>query len=99
MSQKTVTLVPNKLDLRHRTFALSPTEWSRAVQLVSDEAFRPNTHAGIDRNTTRLFASDLEKSSIVDADRPALAGLCGFLRGAGAAGCLLEHRFQGANAR
>lgn len=93
-----VTLTPSCWDSRNRPFALDVLEWDAAVRLVESTGYRPNTHAGLCRNTTRPFIAALKRviqqERVPEEQRPVMSALLKFLEGPGLGGVTLSRGYK-----
>ncbi len=93
-----ITLQPNSWDTRTKPFTLSVQQWTRAVELVEKQGYRPNTFSGLSRRDVPVFREKLraaiEQESLTVGDRQVLAGLLAFLNGAGVGGFGLSRGFK-----
>lgn len=97
-SKQDVTLTPSSWDSRTRPFAIDALEWDRAVRLVEETGYRPNTHAGLCRNDTRYFIGALKEAiqqgRAKERELPVLTSLIKFLEGPGAGGATLSRGYK-----
>jgi hypothetical protein len=93
-----ITLSPNSFESRPRPFTMDERVWHVAVKLVAETGYRPNTFAGLDRTTTKLFArclrQVLQQRRAKAGDRAVLTALLSFLEGAGAGGTTLSRGYK-----
>ena len=101
MSEATISLSPNRIEFRDKTYTLYEREWKLAVQVVDKGGFRTNAFAGFDRQSAKQFAAvlagELEQEKMPGGDREVLFSLVLFLRTSGAGGCALERGWRRIN--
>lgn len=93
MSRVIVRLSPKDFDQRGQTHKLDLKDWRLATEVVGRRGFSPNSFAGLDRLSTRLFAQALgqalEQEAVPVGAHDVLSRLHTFMTGPGIGGFVI----------